>query len=392
MKSSEPMWHVLQLSDALDVEFASALAEFVPVTLWEPDRSALPLWLHYRERERTLPGSPLRIRSFPVMRGYARFPFSWIAPVGPAVVRRMARHSHPPELSVLVCTTPFFASAAERWPGPVVYWLTDLVAEYEGVDPAAIRRLDKRMCRAATLVCPNSERLAFYLCEQADCPPEKLLVLPNATRVSNILPAPLEAPTSQGLEDMQLTGPLAGVIGNLADNTDWVFLERLLDLTPWLSWIFVGPADKPVREPEQRRARAAVMRHARTHFTGTRPLCELFRYARAFSVAVLPYRRREPTFSGSSTRFYEHLAACHPIVATPGVAELRGKPPLLRLVETPEQAACALEELRVQNFNDGLREVRWEASRTNTWRDRALAMRAGLEARFSGNTERAWRP
>ena len=383
---AEP-WHILQMSDVLDLEFATGLAESGPVVLWEPRRNFLPRWAGAPGRNHLAEASTaLQLQQFPVLRGAARLPFSLLERMGPMLAVRLLQHAPEAKRSVLVCTTPYFAVVAERWPGPVVYWLTDLIAAYEGIDVEAHRRLDERMCRRADLVCPNSERIAEYLRSQAACPPEKIEVVANATRARNLLREPLPGPDA-GPEGMPGgEGPVAGVIGALGGNMDWEYLQRLQTLTPWLRWIFVGPADLRVEEPAQRRARRAVFRHPGSVFTGPKPYGELYRYARAFSVAVLPYRHREPTYSGSSTRFYEHLAACHPMLATPGVAELLGKEPLLRLASTPEEAAEVLEGWRGTGFEDGLREVRWRASQTETWTERGRRMRAALAARLGARS------
>ena len=177
---------------------------------------------------------------------------------------------------------------------------------------------------------------------------------------------------------------MAGVIGNLAGNMDWLFLERMIALTPHFSWLFVGPTTMEIEDREARRARTALMNHPRTQFVGRKPYGQLAAYARAFDVAVLPYRRCEPTYSGSSTRFYEHLAACRPMVATPGLEELTHKVPLLKLVESAEQAADALETLRNQAFDDQMSQARWLASLQGTWQVRAAAMLDALRARQEG--------
>jgi hypothetical protein len=279
---------------------------------------------------------------------------------------------------VLLCTTPFFAPVAERWPGPVVYWLADLVARYSRSSYERVRKLDGRLCRVATKVYPNSVRIAEYLQTQAGCPPEKCVVLPNATGVRSLLPSPLLGAMPLPAPFTDLPRPLAGVIGNLAENTDWIFLAELLRRTPWLHWLFVGSTQMPIRDRRQRKARSWVMEHERTTFAGVQPYTELYRFARGVDVAVLPYNLREPTFSGSSTRFYDHLAACHPIVATTAVFALRSREPLLKLVRDPGEAAEVLTSLRDRGFDDGCREARWEASRTNTWRDRAHKMQSML--------------
>ncbi len=95
---------------------------------------------------------------------------------------------------------------------------------------------------------------------------------------------------------------------------DWVFLRQTIARTPGFSWLFVGPTSMPLCDAQQKAARAAVMAMGnRVRFLGARPYGDLQSYARSFDVALLPYRLSEPTFSGSSTRFYEHLAACRPI-------------------------------------------------------------------------------
>ncbi len=381
MNSADEVWHVLQLSDALDLEFASALSEFVPVILWEPARR-LYSQNGFQVTERVQADTGLRIRTFPLVRGYARFPISALAGTGPDLAGRLSEQVSSPHRSVLVCTTPFFAPVAERWPGPVVYWLSDLIAMYGRSVFERVRKLDQRMCRRATLVCPNSVRIAEYLRCKASCAADRCEVLPNATGTRSLLAAPLTGALPLPEAYAHLPRPIAGVIGNLAENTDWVFLQEVIRRTPWLFWLFVGPAEGRIRDRGQRGAREWVMRSDQTCFIGAQPYTELYRFARGIDVAVLPYRLREPTFSGSSTRFYDHLAAGHPILATSAVFALRNKEPLLKLVDTAEDAAFALEGLRAAGFQDSLRQARWEASLKHTWRDRAQSMQEMLHRRW----------
>jgi hypothetical protein len=390
--SPPPTWHMLQISDVLDLEFAVALAESVPLIAWEPERTYLPPFLHHHtEDERVYNSSSLRIHKLPLLHGFARFPLSAVAGTGPSVVQRLLRRTATPELSPLICTVPYFASAAKRWPGPVVYWLTDLIAEYESADRSQVIRLDRRMCNAATLICPNSERIKQYLIENAACDPAKIHVVPNATRVVNILPSLSHQPTELP-ELVSIKRPIAGIIGNLAGNMDWLFLHRLIELTPYLTWVFVGPTTMPIANQRERQERDAVIRHRNTHFIGKQPYGALASYARAFDVAVLPYKRCEPTYSGSSTRFYEHLAACRPMLATRGLEELTRKEPLLSLVDTAEQAADVLHHLHSTGFKDGLFEMRWRASQTATWQTRANSVREALAQRLSLNRSAARAP
>ncbi len=361
-------WQILDVGSIWMREFASAMARVEPVLAWWPEMrtfGALERW----EREETIPEPPLTVRRYPLQRGYARAPLRQLLPYHLALLKRMRAHLVEERSTGLICSTPFYAPVAERWKGPVVYYVTDLTAGYATLDGEQVKALDRRLCKAATSVCPNSRRLATYLQEEAGCAPEKISVVPNATRESNISPASLLTPGPLPPEVSDLQRPIAGVMGNLSGNLDWSLLLPVVEQTPWLTWLFVGPTEL-IEDETQRTAREAVMQNKRAHFVGAKPYGELQRFARAFDVALLPYLKKEPTYSGSSTRFYEHLAACRPMLATRGFAELLEKPPLLELVDTPQQVLAALERLRVLQFQDGLEAARWEASRSGTWEER----------------------
>lgn len=374
------MWHLLQVSDVLDIEFGSALAERVPLLAWEPAWSVLPPFFgKVSAQVPAVPDSRLQVRTFPLMRGYARFPLSTLVDTGKLVCGYLLKETEDPANSPLICTTPYLAPVATRWPGAVVYWLTDRMECYRGANQKLVHSLDEQMCRAATLVCPNSQRLADYLAEWGRCPEEKICVLPNATRRSNLLPTPPQGPAALPETLKDLPRPIAGVIGNLAGNLDWLFLEGVIGKTPAFSWAFVGPTSMAIQDAAQKAARDRVMKMARTRFVGKQTYGALAAYARSFDVAVLPYRGLEPTFSGSSTRFYEHLAACRPMIATRSFDELTRKEPLLRLVDEAGEAAILLEELHARNFDDGLTRMRWLESQSGTWQNRAETMERELK-------------
>jgi glycosyltransferase involved in cell wall biosynthesis len=333
-----------------------------------------------------VPNPGLKMLRFPLQRGYARAPLRWIAPYQKGMLKRLLAQTGRPEESPLVCSTPFYVPVAELWPGPVIYYVTDLNVAYDGLNPSQVRSLDLRMCRVAWAVCPNSRRIADYLIREAACDPAKITVIPNATRESNILPRPRYEPAPLPEDVQDLPRPIAGVLGDLSGNMNWELIADTIQRTPRFSWLFVGPTNRAIGNRRQRVARAWAMKHAR--FVGMKLYGELQAYASCLDVAVLPYMKKEPTYSGSSTRFYEHLAAGRPMVATRGFAELLEKEPLLTLVDTPEEMAAALERLRSMNFRDGYEDARWEASKLGTWEQRARTMRMALQAAGGPAVER----
>jgi len=383
------IWHILDVRSVWIKEFTAALSAQVDTLGWCPQITGTGMFRD-SESETKLPDPELRVRYFPLQRGFAKFPINVIAREAERVSRRILQRTERAADSVLICTSPHYAPVAERWPGLVVYYVTDLFIAY-GDNPAFVTALDRRLCEAADLVCPNSDRIAEYLIQSAGCDPQKLSIIPNATRQVNILPAPSFHSTVEVPADVRdLSKPFAGVLGNLAANMDWLLLEEVVARTSWLSWVFVGPTEMEISDPRQRDARHRLQQlGGRIRFVGAKPYSQLQDYARAMDVAVLPYRKSEPTYSGSPTRFYEHLAAGRPIIATRGFAELLKKEPLLRLVDTAEEMTVALEELRAKDFRDGQETLRWNTSQTETWEERASMMRNALNKQIARDREAA---
>jgi len=364
-------WQILDVGSVWMKEFASALCNVVPAVCWEPRISALGV-LRRRQQSEYLSNPPLLVERFPMQAGYARQPLASLLHYENRTVAMMKWRCARPYDTPLICSTPFYAPIAEIWPGPVAYYSTDLTYAYDGVDSQQVKELDRRMCRVATAVLPNSRRIANYFVEQAGCDPAKIAVIPNATRQSNISSTPLLSPGPLPEDISSLPRPIAGVMGILAENMDWPLLCEAIRLTPDVHWVFVGPTSRPMRDRAQSEAREAAQRIAT--FVGAKSYGELQQYARAFDVAVLPYKKKEPTYSGSSTRFYEHLAACRPMISTKGFAELVEKAPLVTLIDTAEQLQESIQSLALRQFRDGLETKRWLASQRATWEERARTM------------------
>lgn len=384
---SQNCWHILDVGSIWLKEFASALGTMVPTQNWVPEIRNFGHWEDWEKLDETADPAVKMIR-FPLQRGYGRFPISRLLPSATLITKHLLRRSQRPEQSNLILTSPFYAPVAERWPGRVVYYLTDLTKEYAGMNASQVVGLDRRMCAVADLVCPNSRRIADYLCREAACDPKKIVVIPNATRASNVLHKPLTKPVEPPADLAEAPRPIVGVIGNLAGNIDWVLLSDAIARSRDITWAFVGPTDMDIPDVTHRKLRQELMQKGgRVRFLGPKPYSQLAQYARSFDVALIPYLKKEPTISGSATRFYEHLAACRPIVASRAHGELLSKEPLLKLVNSGEELAWHLDLLRAHGFSDEYEELRWSASRNETWHSRAAAMLKAAKSRGFSATE-----
>ena len=368
------VWHVLDTGSIWLKEFASALSTLVPTVNWCPETRNFGHWEGWERLDRVT-DPPMELIRFPLQRGYARFPIAQLLRFEKAMVGRLQQSATRSDQGTLICTTPFYAPVAEQWPGQVVYYLTDLTKKYAGMNAGQIVALDRRMCRVAETICPNSSRIADYLCSEAACDRSKVTVIPNATRAQNVLGQPLTVPAEPPADLAGLLRPIIGVIGNLGANMDWLLVRDAVDKISGVSWAFVGPTDGRIRDREHSSARRGLLcRDGRVRFLGPKPYGRLCHYARSFDAAFMPYREQEPTYSGSATRFYEHLAACRPILSSRGFHELLSKEPLLKLVASAESAAAEIEKLSRMGFRDGFEELRWRASQEGTWLARARAL------------------
>src|SRR3954451_3196317 len=222
-------WHILDARAVWIKEFAAALARQAPVRAW----SARVSWLGFAERwpATMTPGLPIATRRFPLQRGFARLPMPLQTLVARRMVQRIGDADDEPGESVLVLSTPHYAAVARRWPGPSVYYSTDMF-RFCYADQRATEHYERRICAAVELVCPNSERIACYMREELGVPADKIVVIPNATREENVLAACATSPGSLPDDIADLPRPVAGIIGNMGDNTDWLLLEEAIARTP----------------------------------------------------------------------------------------------------------------------------------------------------------------
>lgn len=373
-------WQLLDARAIWVKELAAALAKQVKLLNWVPDITSTGYW-QKGEHDEVITHPPMTLRHFPLQRGFARWPIRSFLHEGNRIAARCRKYATNEAVSVLLCASPQYAMVAKEWRGPVVYYMSDLYYAW-GDDPSYVNYHDKLMCQRADLVCPVSERGKTYLIEKAHCPAGKIVISPMATRQANVLATPLLQPASLPTTIADMPRPIIGVIGNLARNTDWLFLRDAINGLPAYSWVFVGPTEMEVPDTAHRLARDELQqRGGLVRFVGYKPYGELARYAQAFDIALLPYRKLEPTYSGSSTRFYEHLAACRPMFSTDGFAELLNKQPLVHLVKDATDFIAQVEQLAKQGFSDGHENARWQISQHETWEARAHAMIEALQQR-----------
>lgn len=295
-----------------------------------------------------------------------------------AFVRSRARIA---SQTCVIFTSPHYASVAHAFRDcTTAYYVTDNFRACFPHEPA-IADLEAKLAASVDHVFPNSERIRSFFVNEEMVEKSRVTVIPNGVRSENIPPAPLDTPAEPPAEMPPIQRPWALVMGNLAANTDWTLLEGVIGKTPWLRWVLVGPTDMPCASIEHERIRRQILQSEQNvHYLGWQPPGRLKDFARACDVAVLPYMKREPTYSGSSTRSYEHFAACRPILASEGFAELLEREPLVSICRSTGEVVSALETLKQNGFSDGHEAERWQLAKSSTWSHRASRMLEVLES------------
>lgn len=270
---------------------------------------------------------------------------------------------------ITLATSPDQAELASQLPMPRFYLATDDFTAYEWA-PARVLEAERRLVDGCRAVFAVSSGLADALSERHGIPRDQITVLPNA------IPADLIPAGAPGPHVQTDSRPIAGVLGSLSSRLRLDWLREIVANTPWLQWRFVGGIEESELAPGDRFHLRWLEQHPRCRFEGPRPYRDLVQYATTLDVAVMPYSTRASNVLGSPSRLFAHLAAGHPILATPGcnqVSELAGS--LVTTCEEPDAVVAKLEQLRAQQFDDGLHRARWQLAKEHTWTHRAALFR-----------------
>jgi len=296
------------------------------------------------------------------------------APIAARKIRRKVRSS-----CAVIATFPHHTFLT-RWlaASPVYYYVSDDFAEGYGFRQETVMAWEKSLVHQSARVFCISDKLAEILSERHSYPRELITVVPNgvpAEKIPQVLPStrpppPLPIPIT--------FRPLAGVIGTLGSRLRLDWLVIAVESTPWLHWAFVGPVKDVLSEDQP--ALQALRTNPRCCFTGSQPYDDLFKYAAAFDVAVLPFNDTGINSACSPVRLFSHLPFGQPIVSTPGCDQLAQFAPLVHEVKSAAELASALDKLNQTHFNDHLAEKRWVLSKRSTWDVRALKIHNLLPA------------
>jgi glycosyltransferase involved in cell wall biosynthesis len=219
----------------------------------------------------------------------------------------------------------------------LVYQRTDRYEEYPNVDPDIIRKYDQKLKLAADLTLFVSSSL--YEQEHSQC--KNALFLDHG--VDYEMFASAEQNPYKPEDIAHIPRPIVGFFGAIDDHTsDIPFVEKLVDLLPEMSFVFIGRASS---DCSRLKAKKNVW------MLGQKPYEQITHYGKCFDVAVMPWRQNRWIEACNPIKLKEYLALGKPIVSTP-FAELQKYHNLVYVAKTPQLFAECIKKTLAENSPD----------------------------------------
>ncbi len=221
----------------------------------------------------------------------------------------------------------------------LVYQRTDRFEEYPGVDEETIRQYDHKLKKHADLTVFVNEVL--YEQERHQC--QKAIYLDHG--VDYEMFASAHEDTNRPEDIIDIPRPIIGFYGGFAKHTtDIGLLEKVVDLLPEKSFVFVG---QPSSECAGLRTRKNVW------ILGQKPYEQIPHYGKCFDVAIMPWKQNRWIQACNPIKLKEYLALGKPVVSTP-FTELKKYLDVVYEATSPADFAQAIEKALAEDDSEGV--------------------------------------
>jgi glycosyltransferase involved in cell wall biosynthesis len=248
----------------------------------------------------------------------------------------------------------------------VVYYCIDDYAALPDVDARAVAEMDAHLTRRADQVFVAS---AVMLQAKRREKPSTVLA-PHGVDVALFRTAS-DPSVSIAAGARNLQRPIIGFYGLIED---WIDLDLVADVAerrPEWTFLLIG---RLAVDPGRLKALPNVL------FAGPQPYLTLPRWAKAFDVAIIPYRLTRQVLNSAPLKLREYLATGKPVVAVPA-PEIDRFAGLVRIARGADQFIGQIEDA-LFNDTDEDRTRRIEAVSTMTWDARTTEIVDVVERRI----------
>lgn len=210
----------------------------------------------------------------------------------------------------------------------IVYYCIDDYAALPGVDSAAVARMDENLTRRADQVFVASPTLME----------SKKELNPQTRHSPHGVDVDLFAQASDPLYAMAegtigLRHPVIGFFGLIEAWIDLDLIAYLAESRPQWTFLMIGRLAVDS---------GCVKNLPNVVFTGPKPYRTLAQWARAFDVAIIPYKRTRQVLNSNPLKLREYLATGKPVVGVP-IPETLHFGDCVRLAASPEEFLAAIE-------------------------------------------------
>ena len=234
-------------------------------------------------------------------------------------------------------------------------------AELMGRARSPIERGERSLARKSDLVIAVSERLRSKW-EATGVP---TVLIPNGCEVSRS--------TNYPIEDIHLTGQMAGYIGHLSLRLDLELLEMIAEIGHPL--LLVGPRQTTL----SLRRLGALLSHPNVQWLGPQPFAAVSSYVRRMSVGLVPYSDTAFNRASFPLKTLEYLAQGIPVVMT-DVPELTDDMrEVVDVVATREEFLDVVAARLASPGDELAASRRIEVARANSWERRAREYLEAIE-------------
>jgi asparagine synthase (glutamine-hydrolysing) len=253
----------------------------------------------------------------------------------------------------------------------VVYHCVDEFSAFSDAPGNQIRELERRLLLKSDVVICSSEKL------RAD----KARVNPNAYLVQHGVDlehfAKAYDPSTTIPDDLRgAPGPIIGFWGLIADWVDLMLIRHVADAFSGGTVVLIGNSTTDMKPIDGAR---------NIRFLGRKPYADLPRYARAFDVALMPFKVNELTLASNPLKVREYLAAGLPVVST-AIPEVER----LGVCRIGKDADGIVREISAAiAAGPGPSEVRAAQVRGEGWEARVAEMQEIVVAALAGRKKQA---
>jgi glycosyltransferase involved in cell wall biosynthesis len=295
---------------------------------------------------------------------------SWLRPINETLLqlqlqrveRRLGIHS-----PIVWVACPAACEVALKMKKSIlVYQRTDRYEEYPNVNRVVIKEYDRKLKTSADLTVFANHTL--YKQEWSQC--RRVLFLDHG--VDYEMFATAEQNPYKPEDIAHVPRPIIGFFGGIDNHSsDIPFVEKLIDLMPWMSFVFVGKASSDVSTLRSRK---------NIWLLGQKPYEMVPHYGKCFDVAILPWRQNCWTEAANPIKVKEYLALGKPFVSTPVFTELQQYRDVAYIGRTPEEFAARIEQALREDCPERVAERRKKVQ-TSTWDSKAQIV---LDELFNG--------